>query len=308
MPPRDRESTLGVIYGLAAFVWWGVCPLYFKAVAHVAPDEVLAHRVLWSLLLLLVLLKLRGRLPMLRQALTHGPTARTLALTSALISVNWFVFIWAVGRGFLLEASLGYFINPLVNVLLGFVFLGERLRRLQTVSVILAALAVTWLTLRVGRVPVIALTLAFSFGFYGLLRKTVRADGMTGLTAETLLLAPFAAAWLLHLEARDALAFLHRGLRTDLLLPAAGVVTALPLVWYANAARRLRYATVGFLQYAAPSLQFLLAVVAFGEPFTRTHLAAFACIWTALGLYSWDSWRALRPVGGHRNQLRIPRI
>ncbi len=308
MPPRDRESTLGVIYGLAAFVWWGVCPLYFKAVAHVAPDEVLAHRVLWSLLLLLVLLKLRGRLPMLRQALTHGPTARTLALTSALISVNWFVFIWAVGRGFLLEASLGYFINPLVNVLLGFVFLGERLRRLQTVSVILAALAVTWLTLRVGRVPVIALTLAFSFGFYGLLRKTVRADGMTGLTAETLLLAPFAAAWLLHLEARDALAFVHRDLRTDLLLPAAGVVTALPLVWYANAARRLRYATVGFLQYAAPSLQFLLAVVAFGEPFTRTHLAAFACIWTALGLYSWDSWRALRPVGGHRNQLRIPRI
>jgi len=308
VPPRDRESTLGVIYGLAAFVWWGVCPLYFKAVAHVAPDEVLAHRVLWSLLLLLVLLKLRGRLPMLRQALTHGPTARTLALTSALISVNWFVFIWAVGRGFLLEASLGYFINPLVNVLLGFVFLGERLRRLQTVSVILAALAVTWLTLRVGRVPVIALTLAFSFGFYGLLRKTVRADGMTGLTAETLLLAPFAAAWLLHLEARDALAFVHRDLRTDLLLPAAGVVTALPLVWYANAARRLRYATVGFLQYAAPSLQFLLAVVAFGEPFTRTHLAAFACIWTALGLYSWDSWRALRPVGGHRNQLRIPRI
>ncbi len=293
--PHDRNSRIGVAYGLAAYTAWGFIALYFKAVAHVPPLEVLAHRIVWSLLLLIALLAVRGRLADLRSALADRATVLTLGGTTILIAVNWYVFIWAVTNGHVLQASLGYFINPLVNVLLGVIFLGERLRRAQTASVALAACGVAWLTLRVGQVPVISLALALSFGFYGLLRKKVRADGMTGLTAETLLLAPIALLFLGRLEMRGDLAFTHLDRATDLLLPLGGVVTAVPLVWFANAARRLRYATVGFLQYIAPSLQFLLAVAAFGEPFTRDHLATFACIWTALGIYTWDALRGARP-------------
>jgi len=291
---QDRNSRIGVAYGIAAYFAWGFIALYFKAVAHVAPFEVLSHRIVWSLVLLLVLLGARGRLGLIARALRNRRTAATLTGTTLLIALNWYVFIWAVSNGHLLQASLGYFINPLVNVLLGYLFLGERLRRAQTISVVLAAAAVTWLTLKMGRVPVISLALAFSFGFYGLLRKKVDADATTGLAAETLLLTPVALAYLLHLENAGDLAFTHIDSRTDILLPLGGLVTAVPLIWFANAARRLRYSTVGFLQYIAPSLQFLLAVVAFGEPFTNTHLVAFGLIWTALALYSHDAIRSAR--------------
>lgn len=288
-----RAKRLGVAYGLAAYLWWGFIALYFKAVSSVGPLEVLAHRVLWSLLFLLLFQTARGRLPSLLAVLRDRRSVGLLAVTTLLIAVNWLVFIWSVFNGHLLEASLGYFINPLVNVLLGVVFLGERLRRVQTVAVVLAGLGVLWLALGSGTPPWIALILAASFGLYGLLRKIARPDGLTGLAVETLLLAPLAVGWLWYSGRQGTLAFGVEGWGRSLLLAAAGPVTALPLVWFAEGARRLRYATLGFLQYLAPTFQFLLAVTLFGEAFTRTHAVSFGFIWTALAVYSIDTARSL---------------
>ncbi|MBK6899260.1 MAG: EamA family transporter RarD [bacterium] len=291
---NDDGQRAGIAYGLAAYGWWGFVPLYFKAVSHVAPLEVLAHRVLWSLVLLSALLAARGRIPLLVKLLRDRRTLAVLGLTTLLIAANWLVFIWAVANDHVLQASFGYFITPLLNVLLGVVVLKERLRRSQALAVALAGLGVLWLSWRLGGLPVISLALAASFSLYGLLRKLIRPDGTLGLAAETLLLAPAALGWLLVREGSTGTAFLHGGAGTALLLAAGGIVTALPLIWFAEAARRLRYATVGFLQYLSPTLQFLLAVALFHEPFTASHGVAFGLIWAALGLYSWD---ALRHVG-----------
>ena len=288
------ETRRGVLYGFLAYGWWGFIALYFRAVQTVTPLEVLSHRIIWSALFLLLFAAARGRLRDLAAAVRHRRTLLALAATTVLIAINWYVFIVAVTTGHVLQASLGYYINPLVNVLLGFIFLGERLRAAQRWSVLLAAVGVAWLGASFREVPVVALVLATSFGLYGLLRKTVRADALTGLTFETLLLLPAAALFLLRAHAAGQLAFLHRGSGLDLLLVAAGPITALPLLWFANAARRLRLATIGFLQYLSPSLQFLLAVTAFGERFTPAHRVAFGCIWTALAIYTVDAIRAAR--------------
>jgi chloramphenicol-sensitive protein RarD len=293
MDDRAQQRT-GVLYGLAAFGWWGFVAGYFKAVGHVPALEVLAHRVVWSLALLGGLILARGRGSALRALFRDRTALLLLCCTTLLIACNWLVFIWAVTHDRLLEASLGYFINPLMNILLGFVFLRERLRRLQTAAVLLATAAVLWLALGVGTLPWVSLVLAGTFGLYGLLRKIVRADGTLGLAAETLLLLPLALGWLVWRESGTGTAFLHEGVGTALLLAASGVVSALPLIWFAEAARRLRYATVGFLQYLAPTLQFLLAVVAFGEAFTHDHAVSFGLIWCALALYSWDTLRHQR--------------
>jgi chloramphenicol-sensitive protein RarD len=290
-----RTRRLGVAYGLAAYLWWGFIALYFKAVATVPPLEVLAHRVLWSFVFLYLFLAARGRAGTLRATLRDGRSLALLGVTTVLIAVNWLVFITAVFHGHLLEASLGYFINPLVNVLLGVVFLRERLRRTQTVAVGLAAVGVVWLAVGSGAMPWIALVLAFSFGTYGLLRKIARPDGLVGLAVETLLLAPAAVGWLLWSAKGGTIVFGAEGWGWSALLLAAGPVTALPLVWFAEGARRLRYATIGFLQYLAPSLQFLLAVVLFGERFTGTHAVTFILIWTALAVYSVGTYRSLTP-------------
>jgi chloramphenicol-sensitive protein RarD len=263
---------------------------------------VLAHRVVWSVVLLAVLMRWRGRWGAALATLRDRRTVITLLGTTLLIAVNWFTFIWAIAHRQLLQASLGYFINPLVNVLLGFVFLHERLRIWQRVSVALAAIGVTYLTLHSGEVPVLALVLAGTFALYGLLRKVVRVDAMTGLTVETLLLAPVALAYMGFLEWRD-LAKFGTHWPTSLLLPLGGVITAVPLLWFANAVRRLRLSTIGFLQYLAPSLQFLVAVAAFGENLTATHLVSFGCIWAALAIYSTDSAIFLRRAAMYRNRL-----
>jgi chloramphenicol-sensitive protein RarD len=284
----------GVAYGLAAFLWWGGVVFYFKAVAHVPALEVLAHRIVWSTLLLFVWLAVRGRLHEAARSLRRPRLAGLLAVTAVLIALNWGVFIWAVAHDRVLQASLGYFINPLVNVLLGFLFLGERFRRPQLVSILLAACGVTILAVRTGQVPVISLVLAFSFGLYGLLRKRLALDGVTGLAAETALLTPPALVFLLHENAAERLAFGRVDPLTDGLLVAAGVVTAVPLVWFVNAAQRLRYATVGFLQYLMPTMAFVIAVSVFREPFSRVQLLSYGCIWVALILYSVDVARGDR--------------
>jgi chloramphenicol-sensitive protein RarD len=270
-------------------VWWGLCPIYFKAMVSVPVLQVLAHRVVWSVLLLGVLVLLQRRWPDVVAAVRDRRTILRLCLTTLLIANNWGVFIWAVAHDELLQASLGYFINPLINVLLGFVFLRERLRRLQAVSVVLAGVGVAYLIGVYGQVPWIALILAFSFGFYGLLRKTSRADPLVGLGVETTLLAPLAIAFLFFEDARGVGVFLNVSWHLDVLLASAGVITAVPLLWFVAAAKRLRYTTIGFIQYLAPTGQFLLAVIAYGEPFTRDQLIAFAFIWAALALYSIDA-------------------
>lgn len=303
---EQRRQRGGVFYGLAAYGAWGLLPLYFKAVGSVPPMEVLAHRVVWSLVMLVVLSAARGRLGEFRRLLRDGRTRLTLACTTCLIAFNWGVFIWAIDNERLLDASLGYFINPLFTVLLGFVFLREKLRPLQIGAVGLAALSIVWLTVSHGRLPWISVGLAISFGFYGLLRKRVDASGVQGLTAETLLLTPVAVAWMIWREGRGALHFLHVAPALSLLLAAAGVVTASPLIWFAESARRLRLVTLGFMQYLAPTGQFLLAVTVFGEPFGRTQAVGFGLIWLALALYVYDTLDGLRAGEPHPQERPAP--
>lgn len=288
---RESETRSGVLYGMSAYLFWGLAVLYFKALAAVPPFEILAHRILWSVPLLAGWLAARGRLGDLRAALRERRAVAILCATTLLIGANWLLFIVAVASGRVTQASLGYYINPLLNVLLGVVFLGERLRRLQMAGVLLAAAGVTYMAASLGTFPFISLILAGTFGLYGLLRKTVAVDGPVGLTVETSLLLPVVIGYLIVQGARGELTFLQGSRTTDVLLLLAGLVTTLPLLWFTNAVRRLRLATMGFLQYLAPTLQLLLAVFVFGEPFTRVHLVTFSCIWGALALYSVDAIR-----------------
>lgn len=292
------ETRTGILYGLACYGWWGIVVVYFKWVDHVAPLELLAHRVSWSFVLIGLLLAYRRRWA---ETVSHFRQPRvmlTLVATTLLVATNWFTFLWAVIHEQVVQASLGYFINPLFNVVLGFVFLRERLRRPQVVAVALAALGVTVLTIRLGQLPVISLVLAGSFGMYGLLRKTARVDSLVGLTLETLLLLPFTLGYLVWLQAVGSGDFGQVGRSTDVLLILSGAVTALPLLWFAHAARRLPLTTLGLLMYIAPSLQLGMGVLVFDEPFTWAHAVAFGCIWSGLALYSWDSLR-------HR-RVRVP--
>lgn len=289
-----RTARIGVIYGLAAYLWWGFVAIYFKAVKEVPPLEVLTHRVIWSIVLLTLLLRLYGRLPEALRVLRERKVFLTLCITAALLACNWFTFIWAIINNQLRDASLGYFINPLVNVLMGYVFLKERLRPWQKLSVFLALAAVAFKTVALGQAPVVSLVLAFSFGTYGLIRKTAKVGGLVGLTIEVLILLPIALVYGAYLTVSDQGHFGTVSTSLTLLLVLGGAITAVPLIWFTNAAQRLRLATLGFLQYLAPSLQLLLAVVLYHEPFRGADAISFAVIWTALGIYSLDTWRASR--------------
>lgn len=293
--PRSDPTPAGLAYALGAYLVWGLSPVYFKALQAVPPLEILSHRVAWSVALLAAAVAASGTLGELRRSLASRRALLTLGATTLLISGNWLLYIWAVNSGHLLEASLGYFVNPLVSVVLGVVALRESLSRPQLVAVGLAGVGVLWMVLGYGRFPWISLTLATTFGLYGLLRKSAGLGAVTGLLAETALLAPAALLYLGATAAAGSGAF-GSGWRTSLLLAAAGAITAVPLVWFALAVRRLRLSTMGFLQYLAPSLQFALAVWLYREPFTRSHLVTFGFIWASLGLYSWDALSRLRAV------------
>ncbi len=296
---RRDESVAGVLYALVAYGIWGLIPIYFKAVQHVAASEVLAHRVIWAMLLLLALMVLKRRG---RQIIAELRNRRRLAFYSAtalLVATNWLVFIWSIHNDRLLEASLGYYINPLISVVLGVLFLGEQLKRWQIAAVLLATVGVLNLVVSHGTFPWVALTLGFSFGFYGLLRKKAGIDAILGLSVETLLLTPLALLFLAALALQGSGAFGRIDLGTDVLLTFAGLATAVPLICFLEAARRLRLSTVGLMQYLAPSLNFLLAVLVYNEPFTVTHVITFTCIWIALAIYSFDAFfsrRAARTV------------
>ena len=288
------DTRRGIFAALAAFTIWGLAPLYFKAVGSVPADEIVAHRVLWSVVFLAILVGLMRQGPALHAAFNNRRLLGVLMFTALLTGSNWLVFVWAVTHERVLEASLGYFINPLLSVLLGRLFLGERLRPLQKLAVAIAAAGVAWRIAAVGSVPWIALFLAMTFGIYGLLRKRAPVDAVVGLCVETVLVLPLAMGWLVWLALTGELHF-GQDLHIDLLLPVAGVLTATPLMLFAFGARRLPLATVGFLQYLAPSLNFLLAIFVFHEAFDAARLAGFVIIWCALALYTADLLRANRP-------------
>jgi chloramphenicol-sensitive protein RarD len=281
---------------------WGLFPLYWKMLSDVPALEVVAHRTAWGLVAAAALVTLRSRWRDARAVLSEPRTLLTLSASAALIGVNWLLYIWAVVHDHVTEASLGYYVNPLVNVLLGVVVLRESLTRAQWIAVTLAAAGVAVLTAAHGRLPWIALALAVTFGLYGLVRKTVAADALTGLLWETAILAPFAVSLLAVLAARGAGVFSSSHPRASALLALGGLVTAVPLVLFAHGARSLPLSTLGLIQYLSPSLQFLLAVFLYREPFTAAHAATFACIWTALGILTWDLRRRLRMTaeGRHR--------
>jgi chloramphenicol-sensitive protein RarD len=289
----------GLAYGLAAYLSWGFVPLYFWLLKDVPPEVVLAHRVVWSVGFLGLLLAQQGQLRAVARCLADRRALLVLLGSTLMIAANWYTFIWAVSHNHVTEASFGYFVNPLVNVLLGVVVLKERLRPAQLAAIALACVGVAVRTGRLGGLPVVSLVLAGSFGLYGLLRKVVAAGPLVGLSVETLLLFPVCLGYLLVAGPAiggggPAAALTAWGPGVGVLLVASGVVTAIPLLWFAAAARRLRLTTIGFLQYLAPTCQLLLAVLAFGEPFAAGDLAAFGCIWLAIGVFSADAVRAVR--------------
>ena len=276
----------GLIYGAAAYAIWGLLPVYWKALESVPASEILAHRMTWSLLFLLFLTLVGKRWGWIRQLLARPSAGFTFLCTGGVLALNWFVYIWAVNSGRIVETSLGYFINPLLYVVLGVVFLAERLRRVQWLAVAIAGAGVVYLTAKYGAFPWVALTLAFTFGVYGLLRKTAPLGALEGLSLETALMFLPAAGFLLYREHTGSGVFGHGGPGTSILLALGGAATALPLLLFAAAARRIRLVTVGLLQYIAPTLQLLLGVCVYGEPFGRTRLVGFTIIWIALAIYS----------------------
>jgi len=278
------DARRGFAFGLAAYGLWGILPIYFKQLVGVSAFDIVAHRVIWSLPFLALLVAVARHWGQVREALGHSKTLAILAITSLLIGGNWLLYTYAVTNGHILAASFGYYLNPLANVLLGRFVLGERLDRLQWTAVAIAAVGISVLALGALDQLWISLTLCVSFATYGLLRKVVKADAVAGLTIETALLFPFAAAWLGWRALAGASAFGSSGSESALLM-LAGIVSTTPLLLFTAAARRLPYSTLGMLQFLAPTLQFLLAVVLYGEAFTAAHAFAFGAIWAALILY-----------------------
>jgi chloramphenicol-sensitive protein RarD len=289
-----HETVAGVLYAGGAFLIWGLSPVYWKAMQQVPALEIVTHRVVWSFVFLIVLTRIQRRGDEFQQVLRTPRILLTLGLTTLLVSCNWLLYIWAVNAGYMLQASLGYYINPLVNVLLGMLFLRERLRRPQALAVLIACAAVVWRTLSYGEPPWIALVLAFTFGLYGLIRKVAPVSSLVGLTIETLLLTVPGIAYLFFLETQNAGALFHGSRLLDALLIGTGVFTAVPLLFFNLGARRINLSTVGLMQYLAPSGMFLLAVLVYGEPFNAAQVWTFVLIWTALAIYSIDSLRAYR--------------
>ncbi|WP_017299043.1 EamA family transporter RarD [Nodosilinea nodulosa] len=283
--PGGSEARLGPIYALLAFSAWGLLPIYWKQFGTTSAVEVLSHRMIWSAVFLVGILLVQRRLGELLALLRSPRRVLVLLLTASLLSFNWGLYIYGVNSDRVVEASLGYYINPLFTVLLGFVFLKERLYRGQQMAVALAVVGVGYFIWRLGTVPWIALALAISFAFYGLLRKVVSVAPLVGLAVETLLITPITLLFV------SWLGFTGQGhfgesLSTTLLFIGAGVATSMPLLWFNNAAKRLKLATLGFFQYLGPSISLLLGVFVYGEPFTPVHVVTFGCIWAALLLYS----------------------
>jgi len=279
----------GILAGIGAYILWGLFPIYWKLLEGVPAIEILVHRMVWSMLFVAVILTIQKDWHWLRGAVHNRRMMLTYTLAAILLSINWFTYIWAVNAGFVVEASLGYFINPLVNILLGVIFLGEKLRSGQVAAVILAVLGVVYLTVSYGSLPWISLILAFTFGMYGLIKKTAPLESMHGFSLETLVLFLPALGYLIYREATGVGAFVHEGTAVTLLLILAGPVTSIPLLLFGYSARLIPLSMLGFIQYIAPTIQFMLGVFVYAEPFPPARLVGFSIIWLALLIYSLES-------------------
>lgn len=291
---NPQQTRQGIIFALGAYFIWGIAPVYFKLIQQVAPGEIMTHRVIWSFFFMLVLITVSRNWRSVRTLLKHPKKVLLLALSAVVVCSNWLLYIWAVNNHHMLEASLGYFINPLLNVLVGMLFLGERFRRLQWLAVALAGCGVLIQVWQFGSVPAIALGLAISFSFYGLLRKKIAFDAQTGMLIETSWLLLPAAVYLFALTDSATSHLGNNPMSLNLLLAAAGVITTVPLMLFTAACTRLKLSTVGFFQYLGPTLMFLLAVLFYGEKMTPDKLVTFGFIWAALALFIADALWSLR--------------
>jgi chloramphenicol-sensitive protein RarD len=286
----EQENRTGVIAAASAYVFWGFLPIYWKLLNNSAAPEILAHRVVWSVVFMLCILAYTQKLAFFRQEMRELAAQRKrvagVIAASMLVSFNWLIYIWAVNESRIVETSLGYYINPLVSVLLGIVVLKERLSFWQWVSCALALAGVLIMTIRVGAIPWISLVLAVTFAFYGLCKKMVNLGAVTSITLETLLVSPAALAYLVYLEQSGTSSFSLIHWQTALLFMGSGVVTATPLLLFSYGANRLQLKMLGFLQYLAPTIALLIGVVVYGEPFTGIHILSFSCIWLALAVFS----------------------
>jgi chloramphenicol-sensitive protein RarD len=292
---REEHPLEGLAYAIGAYGFWGLVPIFWKALGRVPAHEVLAHRVAWSLVFVALAITFTRAWRRVGAVLSSPRAVLTMAVSATLVTANWGIFIWAVQSGRLVQASIGYYVNPLLSVMLGVVVLGERLRRAQVLAVVLALAGVVYFAVASGVWPWVSLALAGTFGLYGLVRKRAPVEPLVGLFVETSLVAPLAIGFVAWLASRGIGAF-GTSTRASVMLIAAGPITAVPLVWFAAAARRLPLSTLGFAQYLAPTLQLALAVIAYGEPLGRAHVVTFACIWSALALYSLDGWRSARAL------------
>ncbi|AUH65594.1 EamA family transporter RarD [Paracoccus zhejiangensis] len=286
IPDPNSDSPRGLVFALAAYVLWGFLPLYMKALDHISPFEIIAHRVIWSLPIAAVVLFWQGRSADVLTALRTPRLLAMAALTAALISVNWLIYVWAVTNDHAMDAALGYYINPLFSIFLGAMLLGERLNRLQKLAVALAAAAVILLTVEAGRLPLVAVGLTLSWGFYAYCKKSLPLGPNQGFTLEVLLLLPLAIGYVIWLQVNGQSHFAQGNLKDSILLILAGPATAIPLMFYANGAKLVRLSTIGTLQYITPTMVFITALLVFGEPFEGARLIAFPMIWLALVIYS----------------------
>lgn len=288
--PSDQHARAGVLFAIVAYSMWGFAPMYFKLLAYMPATEILVHRIVWSGVVLLLLVALRNQWPKIKAAIKSRKIMLILLAAGLLLGANWLLFIWAVNNDQLLEASLGYYINPLFNILFGRLFLAERLRPMQKGAVVFAISGVAIAVAGLGYLPWIALVLAISFSLYGLLRKKVAVDSMPGLFIETAMMLPAALVyWLLF--AGESSNMLSNSAYTNVLLILAGVVTTAPLLCFTAAARRIQYSTLGFFQYIGPSIMFILAVFYYQEPLDKARLITFGFVWTGLAIFCWDSFR-----------------
>jgi chloramphenicol-sensitive protein RarD len=293
----NSDTPQGVAFAVSAYFLWGFLPIYMKAMSHIAPVEVLAHRVLWSVPIAAAVLLWLGRTRDLKEALVTPATLMMGMVTATLISINWGIYIWAIVSGHALDAALGYYINPLFSVLLGAALLGEKLSPLKWAAIALAFAAVVILTVETGRLPIVAVALTVTWGFYAYFKRSLPVGPNQAFLLEVLLLTPPALGFVLYLGMQGGGNFMSGTLSDTLLLLGCGVVTAVPLMLYANGAKLLRLSTIGMLQYIAPTMIFLVAVFVFHEPFGRARMIAFPMIWLALALYSYGLWREMRQRG-----------
>ncbi len=285
MNSRISDTTSGTLYALSAFVLWGILPVFWKLLDVVPAGEVLAHRIFWSAFFVTAVLFYMGRKNFL-SLLQDRRNRISLILTGTLIGVNWFIYIFAVHTDRIVEASMGYYINPLISIFLGLIVLKERFQRIQWIALILAVIGVAIITVYFGRIPWIALMLSSTFGLYGLVKKIMNLDALSSLGVETLMLAPIAGGFIALQAVNGTGSFMTIKYTTDSLLILSGVITALPLYWFAQGARRIPLSRIGFLQYIAPTLMLLIGVFVYDEPFTRVHVMSFGLIWSALALYT----------------------